>query len=170
MTPGVEFEILWFDEDLVEVRVRASNGAFAGAAEKASDALAFETLVGEGEADAGLIIHEGQLTYRDYGLHALFDSVLEEEVPPAILAAVDRRHARPVLALAVAASASAQRLITYPAKGQSPRQQVLPGDDRAAAGAHQYRHHQLEAAGAQNGDGGGPNESERKDAAQESIT
>jgi 1,4-dihydroxy-6-naphthoate synthase len=27
----------------------------------------------EGEVDAGLIIHEGQLTYRDYGLHALFE-------------------------------------------------------------------------------------------------
>ena len=29
--------------------------------------------VSEGSVDAGLIIHEGQLTYADYGLHALFE-------------------------------------------------------------------------------------------------
>ncbi len=29
--------------------------------------------VSEGSVDAGLIIHEGQLTYRDHGLHALFE-------------------------------------------------------------------------------------------------
>lgn len=33
MNPGIEIGILWFDNDLIEVRVRASNGVFAGAAD-----------------------------------------------------------------------------------------------------------------------------------------
>ncbi len=38
--------------------------------------MRFDTIidaVAEGSVDAGLIIHEGQLTYADYGLHALFE-------------------------------------------------------------------------------------------------
>jgi 1,4-dihydroxy-6-naphthoate synthase len=38
--------------------------------------MRFDTIIGavvEGTVDAGLIIHEGQLTYRDHGLHALYE-------------------------------------------------------------------------------------------------
>ena len=38
--------------------------------------MRFDTIIDavvDGSVDAGLIIHEGQLTYRDYGLHALFE-------------------------------------------------------------------------------------------------
>jgi anti-sigma factor RsiW len=41
------------------------------------------------------------------GLHALFDSALDEEIPPRIVAAMAGRRARPALAFAVAASLAA---------------------------------------------------------------
>jgi anti-sigma factor RsiW len=41
------------------------------------------------------------------GLHALFDGILDEEIPPQIVAAMAGRRSRPVLALALAASLAA---------------------------------------------------------------
>jgi|SRR5882672_7866787 len=32
MTPGIEMSIAWFDDDVIELRVRATNGRFAGQA------------------------------------------------------------------------------------------------------------------------------------------
>jgi len=40
MQPGLEITVIWFDEDLAEVRARASNGRFSGEAEAYVD-LAF---------------------------------------------------------------------------------------------------------------------------------
>lgn len=33
MNTGIKFEVIWLDEQIVEVRVTASNGRFAGAAD-----------------------------------------------------------------------------------------------------------------------------------------
>jgi hypothetical protein len=43
---GIAVEIVWFDDDLVELRVRASNGRFAAAAELCVNLDALATLAG----------------------------------------------------------------------------------------------------------------------------
>jgi anti-sigma factor RsiW len=60
-------------------------------------------LGGEGEAARRVSQYRAQ----NAGLHALFDSVLDEEIPPQILAAMAGRRARPVVAFAIAASLAA---------------------------------------------------------------
>jgi len=73
--------------------------------------MRFDTIIDAvvaGEVDAGLIIHEGQLTYRDYGLHPLFEPArawheqLRLPVPLGVVAV--KRSLSPELAARVAAA------------------------------------------------------------------
>jgi hypothetical protein len=61
---GIEFEVIWFDQDVIECRVRCSNGPFCGTADIY---LAHDDLLNAADMLSGFPSHIGDLRSLDLG-------------------------------------------------------------------------------------------------------
>lgn len=133
---------------------------FAGDSYEAVE-MDFDAILGaviEGSVDAGLVIHEGQMTYERLGLHALYEPAAEwarrERLPLPLGAVVVRRELPPELqdALAAAFGRAVHEAFEHPEEALDFAARYARGLDRPTL--EEYVHRYVDAATLDMGTGG----------------